>query len=167
MDPVVSRILSLPDREKAVIFQAWKSLLVLALIFIWVVWRITSTHYASYYQGIISTDQATIRFLKLKLNGTEGQVSQYAMVKKDGTISKEKNFGEYGLEVTKILFQGYPAYHLKFDKVPKPLDVKTLAKATAEVTEIESKPNERRVRFIDAGFGGTIVECDFVVWAFE
>jgi hypothetical protein len=89
----------------------------------------------------------------------------YAEVSKDGTISFTENFDEYGLVVEKIEFEGDPAYRLTFEKEPARIKVETQEGAMGNLVRISS--NEHRVRFIGAGYGDPIIECNFTVEAFK
>lgn len=96
----------------------------------------------------------------------------YAIVSQDGTVLNYRGFENYGLHVA---LQSVPIsderkntivpeYKLSFNKVPSYFEVSTMEGAVVKIAQ--SSPLEFKLRFVRAGYGDPIVQCNFKVQAY-
>jgi hypothetical protein len=175
MDPVAQRVLNYLTQEWPVVRRAPVALSIIALISAGVGWKIAAEH----YEGTIREKDAALETLEqrranaqeradslqLQAGKSDQQKRLYVMVSKEGRILFTENFDEYGLRVEKIDYESFPAYQLTFEKEPARIRIETEVNATRDLVRISS--NVYRVRFIGAGFGNPIIECDFTIEAFK
>ena len=88
--------------------------------------------------------------------------TEYALVSSDGTVLSHKGFKDYGLHVT-LNISG-PEYTLKFAKAPDYFEVTTREGGVVRLKQLS--PLEYELKFVGAGYGSPLIQCNFKVQAY-
>jgi len=98
--------------------------------------------------------------------------SEYTLVSSDGTVLSHKGFKEYGLLV-KLAFVPVddsrhetlvPEYSVQFAKVPSYFEVTT--REGGVVMLHQESPLSYKLRFVGAGYGSPVIQCNFKIQAY-
>jgi|LGVE01.1.fsa_nt_gb hypothetical protein len=131
----------------------------------------------SWISALSSAAGVGVAILALVISGIAtfriGKMSpDYAIVSGDGVILRHRGFGDFGLyvELESVPVapdrEGtvVPEYRISFTRVPDYFEVTTMQGAVVSMKQ--SGPLEYRLRFVGAGYGSPVMQCNFKVQAF-
>ena len=99
--------------------------------------------------------------------------SEYALVGKDGTVLSSKGFKNYGLQVVLRQVpidqnrpnQLVPEYEIMFEKIPDYFEVTNREGGVVRLSQ--ASPTNYILRFVGAGYGSPVIECNFKIQAYQ